>query len=370
MKNKYLFILGRNVDLSIAELKSFFERERINFKILSKVHNGILTEIDGTIPAGIVERLGGTISIGKVLAEGEFNQICKQLEKQELYKGTSNKLNYVVFDFHGKSFVEFLQYLKDRFREEKLKATEKKLTGRIKLQSGEIVSNLSSNLIHEQYFIFENTFGSIIESCDYDKIEKRDMTKPIRRESLSISPRLAKILINLSKVKENETLLDPFCGIGVILQEALLQNIKVIGIDVDANAIEGAKSNLEWFKFQKKDYQLINDDSSKVNIPLVHGIAAEPDLGELQKSMPTPDKAQKMLAGFEKLMIVVLKNLKNKVHGRIAFTCPLIKTNQKKIECNFQKIASSVGLKIVKGFPIDEFREDSIVGRSIIVLEK
>ena len=43
---KYLFILGRNVELSIEEVKSFLEKEKINFKIISKASNGILIETD------------------------------------------------------------------------------------------------------------------------------------------------------------------------------------------------------------------------------------------------------------------------------------------------------------------------------------
>jgi tRNA G10 N-methylase Trm11 len=366
---KYLFILGRNVELSIAEIKSFFEKEKINFKILSKIHNGLLIETGTNLPKGIVEKLGGTISIGKVLAEGALKEISKELDKQQIYEEKGNKLNYVVFDFHGKGFIDILIYLKARFKKEGLKATEKKLAGKIKLQSGELVSNLSSNLIQEQYFVFENHFGRIIESCDYKKIEKRDMEKPIRREALSISPRLAKILINLSQVKENETLLDSFCGIGTVLQEALLQKIKVIGIDVNKEAIEGAKTNLKWFNFSEKDYKLINEDSSKVKISNVDAIATEPDLGELQKKLPSLDKARHIVSDFENLMIKVTNNLKKNVHGRIVFTSPLINTGKNKIECDFKKIASATGMKIVQGFPIYEFREDSIIGRSIIVLE-
>lgn len=56
--------------------------------------------------------------------------------------------------------------------------------------------------------------------------------------------------------------------------------------------------------------------------------------------------------------------------GRIVFTAPLIFTEKKKVSCNFSMIAFQTGLKIAKGFPIDEFREDSIIGRSIVILEK
>jgi len=367
---KYLFILGRNVELSVAELKSFFEKEKINYKIISLVSNGILIETLKNLPEKIIEKLGGTISIGEVLAEGSSEQIFRELDKQNLYSGTSNKLNYVIYDFNSKIFDDVHLYLKHRFKEERMKATEKKLTGNIKLQSGEFAPNLASNLIGQQYFIFENNFGRIIETCNYEKIEKRDMGKPVRRESLSISPRLAKILINLSQVKENETLLDPFCGIGTILQEALLQNIKVIGIDNDKTAIESAKTNLKWFNFSDKYYKLINEDSSKIKIQNVDAIATEPDLGELQKKIPNEEKAKQIISGFEKLMVNVIKNLKKNVKGKIVLTSPLVKTKAKKISPDFKKIASQAGMKIAKGFPIDEFREDSIVGRSILVLEK
>jgi len=367
---KYLFVLGRNVELSVAEIKSFFERDRINFKIISRVDNGLLVETEKPLQKGIVEKFGGIISIGEVLASGTFNKISDELDKINLYLGTENKLNYIVYDFEGKDFDDILSYLKYRFKDERLKATHKKLTGNIKLQSGGFVPKVSSNLIDEQYFVFGNNFGKIIEKYNYDAVEKRDMQKPVRRNELSISPRLAKILINLSQVKEGETLLDPFCGIGVVLQEALLQKIKVIGIDKDETAVKDAGVNLRWFNFSQEDYKLISEDSSNARIPKVRGIATEPDLGKLQKRIPSSDEAKSIITGFEKLMINVLRNLSRNVDGRIVFTAPLINVGKERISCNFDKIRLSAGLNIAKGFPINEFREDSIVGRTIIVMEK
>ncbi|MCK9595903.1 hypothetical protein M0R19_01835 [Candidatus Pacearchaeota archaeon] len=358
---KYLFILGRNIELSVAEIKSFFKKEEIEFKILSLISNGLLVETDKKLE-NIVNKLGGTVSIGEVLAKS-----IKELDKQELYLGTSNKLNYVLFNFDGNNFDDWKLYLKERFRKEGLKATEKKITGNIKLQNGEFVPKVSSNLINEQYFVFQNNFGRIIENTNAEEIEKRDMQKPVRRQELSISPRLAKILINLSQVKEDEILLDCFCGIGTILQEALLQNIKVIGIDKDKQAIHNARLNLNWFGFDKENYKLINDDSSIARISQVEGIATEPNLGELQKKIPSPEKAKEIVSGFEKLMIDVLRNLKTNVRGRIVFTAPLIILKSKKISCDFNKIAKETGLKIIEE-PIGEFRESSFIGRDIIVM--
>ena len=88
------------------------------------------------------------------------------------------------------------------------------------------------------------------------------MEKPFRREELAISPRLAKIIINLSEVKTKGKIIDPFCGIGVILFEGLLKNLNVTGIDIDKNAIEGAEQNLEWGKFSNKNYKLANSQQT------------------------------------------------------------------------------------------------------------
>ncbi|MCK4365573.1 MAG: DNA modification methylase, partial [Thermoplasmatales archaeon] len=47
------------------------------------------------------------------------------------------------------------------------------------------------------------------------KIQHRPFFSPI-----SLHPKLARALVNLSSIKKDETLLDPFCGTGGILLEA------------------------------------------------------------------------------------------------------------------------------------------------------
>jgi len=366
---KYLFILGRNIELSIEEIKSFFRRNNFQLGEIKLINNGLLVETNSEIKDSIIESLGGTISIGEVLIEGNGKKMLEELDKKNLYNTTGNKLNYIIHNFDG-NIDEISSYLKKRFKNDELKATEKKPTGNIKLQSGEIIKKTNSKLIDEEYFIFGNNFGRIIESSNYEKIEERDMEKPVRRNELSISPRLAKILINLSEVREGETLLDPFCGIGTILQEALLQDIRVIGIDRDRDAVNNARKNMQWFGFDASNYQLMNEDSSMIKTKRVQAIATEPELGELQRGVPSEEKAKEILRSFEELMARVLRNLKDNVKGRIVFTAPLILTGRKRPACNFESISSRTGLKIVKGFPISEFRDNSIVGRSIVVMEK
>jgi len=253
------------------------------------------------------------------------------------------------------------------------------------LQDGKFANIVGSRLIGEEFFVFGNFFGRIVQKCDYEELENRDMVKPVRREELAISPRLAKVMINFSEVKSGGKLADFFCGIGVILQEALLQELEVIGIDTDVRAIAGAKKNLEWFKFPKEKYQIINDDSRKVQIKGTDVMVSEPDLGEklrvtierkkkiILRKTYTQERAKERMQEFENLMIDVLGNVKKKISGRIVFTAPFIKSSDRtkeRIGCNIARICERTKLKLASGFPIADFREGQITGRQIFVLER
>ena len=362
---KYLFILGRNPELSAAELRSYFKRMGINVLDFAVKGNSVLAEFDKSLDAGAIDFLGGVISIGIVICR------VNEMDRKEVYMGEKNNFSYALWDFSS-STDDVREYLKKRFRKEKLKASEKKFREDLELQNSERGNKLSSK-VDEEYFVYENYFGKIIEKCDYKKIEERDMKKPVRRESLSISPRLAKIMINLSEVKEGGVLLDSFCGIGVILAEALSQEIVVIGIDKDRKAIEGCRENMKWFKFPEENYRLINEDSSRTRINPFDVMVSEPDFGETLRKIPSKETAQKMIKNYENLMISVMDNVKKYVRngrGRFVFTSPFIDVGKKRIGADFGRISSASGLKVVKGFPISEFRESQVVGREIIVLEK
>lgn len=371
----YFFVLGRNPELSLIEIFSYIKREGNSILKCIQIKNSALIEFASPLQKEALSKLGGTISIGEIISKGKINEILQQLERKEIYSGVKNNFSYILLNFAEDSSLEKIsEYLKKRFKIEKLKASEKRSRREISSQDGEKNSIVSSgSLIGEQYFLFgskeELFFGKITEKCNYKEIEERDMKKPVRRQELSISPRLAKIMINLSEIKDEQTLLDPFCGIGVVLQEALLQKIKTIGIDKNKEAIVGAKNNLEWFKFSKENYFLIISDSAKVNVRPVNVIVTEPNFGETLRKIPSSEQAKKMQEKFERLMIDVLNNLKKSISGRVVFTAPLINIGKKRLSCDIKNILNKTHFNLVEGFPVKEFRNSQIVGREIYVLK-
>jgi tRNA (guanine10-N2)-dimethyltransferase len=61
-----------------------------------------------------------------------------------------------------------------------------------------------------------------------------------------MSPKLARCMVNLARVKEGDMVLDPFCGTGGILIEAGLIGCKVVGCDIDWKMKKGTATNLDY----------------------------------------------------------------------------------------------------------------------------
>jgi len=56
-------------------------------------------------------------------------------------------------------------------------------------------------------------------------------------------PRMVRALLNISCVRRNETILDPFCGTGGMIMEALLLGISGVGSDIDPKMALGSRMN-------------------------------------------------------------------------------------------------------------------------------
>ena len=64
---------------------------------------------------------------------------------------------------------------------------------------------------------------------------------------ITLHPKIARVLVNLSRVKEHDVLLDPFCGTGGILIEAGLLGVHIIGSDIEQKMIDGCRKNLDFY---------------------------------------------------------------------------------------------------------------------------
>lgn len=358
---KIFFTLGRNPILSYHEILEFLKARNRNFKEILFQDNILILEVPKTERIDITE-FGGTLHIGEITFEGDEPNLIAFLSQNELIP--SDKFSFAT---HGNLDP---QIIKDKFKLEKKKTSQKHGKKLLKFQDGTKIENPKADF---HIFFHENEeqiyLGIASQSHDPKQSEFRDTKKPVRREELAISPRLSKILINLSGAKPHDKLLDPFCGVGAILSEALLKKINVYGIDKDKSAIEGAKQNLAWLEknFEiKNKHTLENKDSRKTPDLQFSSIATETPLGKLLTKKPSDNQARQLIQNFEALIIPILSRIKKckKPQAKIAITFPAIRN----FHADFRKIASKTNLKIYLE-PILESRPDQFVSRDILVLE-
>jgi len=358
---KTFFILGRNPELSREEVLAYMRaRNREHKEILFEENLLVLETNEGE--KFNIQEFGGVMWLGKINFEGNKQELAEYLKKNEVIP--SDKFSYATF---GSLDPEPLKKL---FKSHKKKAMLKHGRQQIKFQSGE-----KKDLPNAEFNIFLHEhknkvyLGTSTQNYDSNEVKERDMNKPVRREHLAISPRLSKILINLSGAKPRDLILDPFCGIGGILQEALLKNINVYGIDKDKQATTDAKKNLDWIKDKytsKSTYKIENQDSRKAPDLQFQAIATETPLGKVLRKKPTENEAKQIIQNFEAYIIPILLKVKKvkKPKARIAITFPVINN----LHVNTPKIAQKTGLKIVMQ-PILESRPDQFISRDILVFQ-
>lgn len=256
--------------LPIAELKAVIECEEMecNLEVIIKglvIIKDIKAEKINEYYKILIKRLGYT---------HEIHQIIK--------KSTTNDLNEDVEDIDWSYYIKdtFAVRVKRFFSKIDTVATERKVGSIILNNTRNIKVNLDKPTSLIRLVAFEDTVYIAIEKYKLDKKHFEDI-KPHKRPFFypgSMSPKLARCMVNLSRVKKGDLLLDPFCGTGGILIEAGLIGCKVVGSDIYWKMKNGTAINLEFCGI--KDYKTFNLDVRELKMyEEVASVVTDPPYG-------------------------------------------------------------------------------------------
>jgi tRNA G10 N-methylase Trm11 len=213
----------------------------------------------------------------------------------------------------------------------------------------------------------QTSMGSTVAVHNPFEFQKRDVEKPVQRKIFAIPPRLAKIMVNLTRCTPGKTFLDPFCGVGTILQEALLAEASVIGLDINRWCVDAAKRNLDWIRREyslgKADYTVLQGDARDM-VRKIHGevdcIATEPDLGPALREVPTESYARQIARSISPLFEDFVHESYQVLRegGYLAVVSPYIRVRSgKPVRLDIQEIAKRAGFKPVRPFSETRFVE-------------
>jgi tRNA G10 N-methylase Trm11 len=397
-----VFIPGKNWRLSLAEIAAFFEARNIRFEVyvFSKEFFAVNIEEKGYVPN--IADLGGIIKIGTInknfqteLMHEAFSQrnkeaktlLDKELTQNSLIDGMLEKasgkylfgvsvycaeeplcpLSKIIQRFAGSSIKktlaahgkrsEFMGFAKTR--------EHPQLTHVEVLKKG-LVENKAEGLLcigRKQTWL-----ATTVAVHNPFEFQKRDVGKPNQRKIFAIPPRLARIVINLAQCTPGKVLLDPFCGVGTILQEALLSEAQAVGVDLNPWCIKAAGENLEWLKHEyglpKAEYRVLEGDARNLTskVGQVDCIATEPDLGPALRDVPTTPYAEKIICKLEPLFVSFLGEAFKILHknGRFVIVTPYFRTRSGKVvTMPIGERALEVGFKIVHPFKEEIFLESN-----------
>jgi tRNA G10 N-methylase Trm11 len=294
---KYFFVLGTNTALSVAELAAVLDLKKT--QLLAT--DFLIWETDVEINAeNLMKRLGGTIKIGEIkdeIAEGNEDELLKsltELAKIKKYQSKEGKFNFGFSDY-GKFMFNKQNLglkLKKYFSNENISSRfvisrEKTLSSVVVTQNKLIARGIEFILIKNGNKVL---IGETLSVQPFKDLSRRDFGRPARDDqSGMLPPKLAQIMINLAQVSNPEAvIIDPFCGSGTILSEAMLMGYKhLFGSDISPKAIDDTHKNISWIRelYALKDVNVKIQVKSVVNLSkfikagLAEAIITEPFLG-------------------------------------------------------------------------------------------
>lgn len=389
----YVFIPGKNWKLSLAELLAFFKARNYELKITNLTKSFFIFDIKPPIEPAFIDYLGGTIKIGRVIsrfpseilkdaflhkksdAQAEIRQLLSNMIIREINATTSKCVFGISLYFgdahflhHSKTIHRFIgSQLKKELRANDIQAGFMGFPKNRKLPQLTHVEVLKKDLIEKSAEILvcidrkQVLIAKTVSVHNPFEFQKRDIERPFQRKIFSIPPRLAKIMVNLSFCLPGAVFLDPFCGVGTILQEALLAEARVIGIDINSWCVKASCGNLGWLKneynLKNATYEALLADSRNltkcIEEKTIDCLATEPDLGPALRYVPTKRFAEKIVEQVKPLYTGFLEEAHKvlKEDGRLVVVVPHIKTRSGAfVSLSVEGIARRIGFTTIHPF--------------------
>lgn len=425
---QYAFVLGRVYTLSLAELFSYFKTHNIEVSIVDCSPEVLIVEVPGQLDVHKIQKeLGGVVKVLRIIdivKKRETDSINFALEhyfkpsklKNDFLKNYKGKIQFGVSIYLLESDVRAFgepkrvgMFIKRAMQDSgssirlvlpefnSLTLASVVVTKNLLLEKGAEICVLAGN---SQVYV-----AKTVVVQDFEDYGRRDYQRPVRDDRQGmIPPKVAQMMLNFAETPIGETMLDPFCGIGTVVQEGVLQGYKMLGSDLNPGAISGSEKNLEWFrnryKIAKGKFHVEVSDAREVSklvenllkigaFKNVSGIVTEGYLGPMYGKFPPKTEIDANFKELEQLYTKAFQDfLKFLSSGNKVVIClPAYKNRDSYVSFPTLDFITKLGYNIVDLIPsilADDMpflklterktaiydRKDQIVAREIVIFEK
>ncbi len=315
----HFFVFGSFPEISLAELyQTLVFIDGAGMKVVTPF-GATVDGLDDNHAVALFHRLGGTTRVGRVVAQSVVRHALEHTLTTLVTELVSDRVHFGISVLGGGLPTNQVQgmgitikhALKDHGRSSRFVVSRDPMLSSVVVEKNHLLTKGAE-------FILKSAGSQsfdIIQTLAVQEFEQwgnRDFGRPARdaRRGM-LPPKLARMMIHLARINNQESiikLLDPFCGSGTVLMEALELGCNVIGSDISAQAVEDTKKNLEWVATMRRHseqreesrdpsakpqddnrYKLFSSDvrslSQKIQPHSIDAIVTEPDLGLPQSKM-------------------------------------------------------------------------------------
>ncbi len=347
---RYFFIFGNHPRLASAELAAVLDDVHFwfegNYAIVESIREFNL--------ATLQERFGGVVKCGVVLKNMSrtsfFDDVYQHIH--EAAQG-NQKFSFGISAYGVLLPIQQLGLsLKKRFKDEgvasRFVTSKQPNLSSVVVKTNKLLTDSGCELVAMQTH-GETALGVTQAVQPFAELSLRDYGRPARdAKSGMIPPKLARMMINMARVLHGGTILDPFCGSGTIMQEALLMGYKnVIGADVSEKAIERTRNNLTWLSSvipsaHSNTARLIIADARALKSVIpphsIDAIVTEPYLGPPLKGNEQESGLFRTMRDLEQLYRESIEECAKilKLEGMLVIVFPIIQNKRISLECFMQ----------------------------------
>lgn len=370
-KRSYIFVLGRNDELSVAEIKSVFAAKKWSYEEVLKTWEILIVDSVGVDLDYLHKTLGGTVKIGEVVSVSPLDSIEERLDFNLLDKMLAVHTGKVqfgisVYDGGVKQDTEYLdrnlsllcKSIKRTLRSNDISVrfafnTDRYLSSVVVTKDKLITKGCEILLIPMSSGV---VIGKTLSVQEFEAFSHRDYGRPVRdMKSGVMPPKLARMMINISEAPKDKVLLDPFCGSGTMLQEAVLLGYqRVLGRDVSKKAVFDTKENLDWL-FNATDTTNNKPDVAQADVKnlsrelktTVHAIVTEPYLGPTLHDQSNRNDAAKTTNELRDLYINAFREFHKILdkNGVIVFILPAFRVSGRAQYMNIIRDIEGLGFR-------------------------
>ena len=400
----YLAVLGRQATISLAELGALFSNVR-------QITPNLATFFANSTPD--INRLGGTLKLAVQLDQKPLDYLANL---------PAGKITLGISDYSDKAspksaITTALKLKKILVRHHRSVRVVENKTATLSTATSLHNGLSSKNNRKVELIKVNNNWYQVVGIQNIDAYAQRDQARPARDARVGmLPPKLAQVLINLcGPLPARSRILDPFCGTGVVLQEALLMGYCAYGTDLNPRMIEYAKKNLHWLatnyaqtgdRYNSKQFfsehrELlraclseshkdgrerereeknlfrvdIGDATSHKWHPPIDAVACESYLGQPMSNIPSEIKLKQQKQECTNIILGFLKNLSNQIEPGTPVT--IATPTWLRPDGTYERLGILAFLEDL-GYNVDNksregliyHRDGQIVARDIIILRK